>query len=160
MGRRPEQPYYLRSGYCGRGCHHPHAHIIVPGGGFSADGEHWIACRPRFFLPVRVLSRLFRRRFLDKLTAAYDAGQLQFFGDHSALAEPPRFAAFLAPLRRAEWVVYAKRPFGGPAAVLAYLARYPHRVSIANSRLIALRDGAVTFKWKDYRIKGRDRQKT
>jgi len=139
--------------------HHPHVHVIVPGGGISPDGAHWIACRPRFFLPVRVLSRLFRRLFLEKLTAAYDAGQLQFFGDQSDLAEPTRFAAFLAPLRRAEWVVYAKRPFGGPEAVLAYLARYTHRVAIANSRLIACDGERVTFKWKDYRAKGPVRYK-
>jgi hypothetical protein len=109
---------------------------------------------------VRVLSRLFRRLFLEKLMAAFDAGQLQFLGVHADLSARDAFTAFLAPLRKAEWVVYAKRPFGGPAAVLAYLARYTHRVAIANSRLIALEDGAVTFKWKDYRIKGRDRQKT
>jgi Putative transposase len=109
---------------------------------------------------VRVLSRLFRRLFLEKLLAAFDAGQLQFVGSHADLSARDAFTAFLAPLRKAEWVVYSKQPFGGPAAVLAYLARYTHRVAIANSRLIALQDGAVTFKWKDYRIKGRDRQKT
>ena len=109
---------------------------------------------------MRVPPRLFRRLFLEKLLAAFDAGLLQFVGGHADLAARDAFTAFLAPLRKAEWVVYAKRPFGGPAAVLAYLARYTHRVAIANSRLIALRDGAVTFKWKDYRIKGRDRQKT
>jgi hypothetical protein len=117
-------------------------------------------CRPGFFLPVRVLSRLFRRLFLEKLLAAFDAGQLQFVGGHADLSARDAFTAFLAPLRKAEWVVYSKRPFGGPVAVLAYLARYTHRVAIANSRLIALRDGAVTFKWKDYRLEGRDHQKT
>jgi hypothetical protein len=118
-----------------------------------------VACRPGFFLPVRVLSRLFRRLFLQKLIAAYQAGRLRFFGDHVALAAARAFAAYLAPLRRAEWVVYAKRPFGGPEAVLAYLSRYTHRVAIANSRLIVCDRTAVTFRWKDYRAEGRDRQK-
>ena len=140
--------------------HHPHAHMIAPGGGFSLDGLRWVACRPGFFLPVRVLSRLFRRLFLEKLMTAFDAGELRFFGVHANLEARDAFTAFLTPLRKAEWVVYAKRPFGGPEAVLAYLARYTHRVAISNSRLIALRDNAVAFKWKDYRIKGRDRQKT
>ena len=139
--------------------HHPHVHMIVPGGGISLDGESWISCRPGFFLPVRVLSRLFRRLFLEKLLAAHKAGHLKFFGDHAALADPQAFAAYLAPLRRAEWVVYAKRPFGGPQAVLAYLSRYTHRVAIANSRLIACDRTGVTFRWKDYRADGRDRQK-
>ena len=139
--------------------HHPHVHMIVPGGGISLDGERWVACRPGFFLPVRVLSRLFRRLFLEKLLAAHQASHLKFFGDHAALADPQAFAAYLAPLRRAEWVVYAKRPFGGPQAVLAYLSRYTHRVAIANSRLIACDRTGVTFRWKDYRADGRDRQK-
>jgi hypothetical protein len=140
--------------------HHPHVHMIAPGGGFSLDGLRWVACRPGFFLPVRVLSRLFRRLFLEKLVTAFDAGELRFFGVHANLEARDAFTAFLAPLRKAEWVVYSKRPFGGPEAVLAYLARYTHRVAISNSRLISLRDGAVAFRWKDYRIKGRDRQKT
>lgn len=140
--------------------HHPHVHMIAPGGGLSLDGLRWVACRPGFFLPVRVLSRLFRRLFLEKLMAAFDAGQLQFVGVHADLSARDAFMAFLAPLRATEWVVYCKRPFGGPEAVLAYLARYTHRVAISNSRLIALQDGAVAFRWKDYRIKGRDRQKT
>jgi Putative transposase/Transposase zinc-binding domain len=139
--------------------HHPHVHMVVPGGGLSPDGQRWISCRPGFFLPVRVLSRLFRRLFLEKLTAAYDAGRLQFFGDHVRLAQRAAFTAYLAPLRKAEWVVYAKRPFGGPEAVLAYLSRYTHRVAIANSRLIALDETSVTFKWKDYRATGRQRAK-
>ena len=139
--------------------HHPHVHMIVPGGGISLDGERWVACRPGFFLPVRVLSRLFRRLFLERLLAAHQAGRLKFFGDHAALADPQAFAAYLAPLRRTEWVVYAKRPFGGPQAVLAYLSRYTHRVAIANSRLIACDRTGVTFRWKDYRAEGRDRQK-
>jgi hypothetical protein len=139
--------------------HHPHLHVIVPGGGISPDRMRWISCRPGFFLPVRVLSRLFRRLFLESLAAAHDAGRLQFFGDHAALADRAAFASYLAPLRKAEWVVYSKRPFGGPEQVLAYLARYTHRVAIANSRLIALDDTGVTFKWKDYRAKGRERFK-
>ena len=139
--------------------HHPHVHMIVPGGGISFDGERWVACRAGFFLPVRVLSRLFRRLFLEKLFAAHKAGHLKFFGNHTALADPQVFAAYLAPLRRTEWVVYAKRPFGGPQAVLAYLSRYTHRVAIANSRLIAFDHANVTFRWKDYRADGRDRQK-
>ena len=139
--------------------HHPHVHMIVPGGGISLDGERWVSCRPGFFLPVRVLSRLFRRLFLERLIAAHKAGHLKFFGDHAALADAQAFAAYLAPLRRAEWVVYAKRPFGGPQAVLAYLSRYTHRVAIANSRLIACDRTGVTFRWKDYRADGRDRQK-
>ncbi len=132
--------------------HHPHAHIIVPGGGVSADGR-WIPCRPSFFLSVRVLSRLFRRLFLERLTAAYHAGRLEFFADQAALAEPAAFKAHLAALRQVEWRVYTKRPFGGPDAVLAYLSRYTHRVAIANSRLVAFDGERVTFKWKDYRAK-------
>lgn len=131
--------------------HHPHVHCIVPGGGLSADGQRWIACRKGFFLPVRVLSRLFRRLFLEKLAAAHARRRLSFSGDLAHLADPEAFAAHLAPLRRAEWVVYAKPPFGGPAAVLAYLARYTHRVAIANSRLVSLDNHAVRFRWKDYR---------
>ena len=137
--------------------HHPHLHCIVPGGGIALDGQRWVACRRGFFLPVRVLSRLFRRLFCEKLRAAHGAGELQFFGEHAELAQPTVFANWLAPLRQGEWVVYAKRPFAGPAAVLAYLSRYTHRVAIANSRLIGLDDQAVTFKWKDYRARGRCR---
>jgi hypothetical protein len=140
--------------------HHPHIHMIAPGGGLSLDGQRWISCRPGFFLSVRVLSRLFRRLFLELLMAAHAAGLLQFLGAHAALAAREAFELYLAPLRTTEWVVYAKRPFGGPEAVLAYLSRYTHRVAISNSRLIALDDHAVTFKWKDYRIDGRDRYKT
>jgi hypothetical protein len=139
--------------------HHPHVHMIVPGGGISLDGQRWVSCRPGFFLPVRVLSRLFRRLFLEKLVAAHQAGRLSFFGDDTHLAEARCFAAYLAPLRKTEWVVYAKRPFGGPEAVLAYLSRYTHRVAIANSRLIAFDQQGVTFKWKDYRVEGPDRYK-
>jgi hypothetical protein len=139
--------------------HHPHVHMIVPGGGISFDATRWVSCRPGFFLPVRVLSRLFRRLFLDKLVTTHQAGQLQFFGNHAPLADAKAFAAYLAPMRNTEWVVYSKRPFGGPKAVLAYLARYTHRVAISNSRLVALDDNGVTFKWKDYRIKGSGRYK-
>ncbi|MCP3884072.1 MAG: IS91 family transposase, partial [Propionibacteriaceae bacterium] len=140
--------------------HHPHVHGIVPGGGLSLDGERWVACRPGFFLPVRVLSRLFRRLFLEKLYQTYQAGKLQFFSEHQALAKSEAFTQWLKPLRQCEWVVYAKRPFAGPAAVLAYLSRYTHRVAIANSRLIALDERGVTFKWKDYRANGKARYKT
>ena len=139
--------------------HHPHAHIIIPGGGISPDGKSWIACRPGFFLSVRVLSRLFRRLFLERLTAAYQAGRLQFFADQAALAEPAAFKAHLAALRKHEWVVHAKRPFGGPETVLAYLSRYTHRVAIANSRLVAFDGERVIFKWKDYRAKAAARYK-
>jgi len=140
--------------------HHPHVHGIVPGGGLSLDGERWVACRPGFFLPVRVLSRLFRRLFLEQLNDAHRAGTLQFFGEHQSLAEAKTFADWLKPLRQYEWVVYAKRPFAGPDAVLAYLSRYTHRVAIANSRLIAMDEQGITFKWKDYRAKERYRHKT
>jgi len=140
--------------------HHPHVHGIVPGGGLAPDGERWVACKPGFFLPVRVLSRLFRRRFLEELQAVHRRGRLQFFGAHAALADAGAFAQWLASLRQCEWVVYAKRPFAGPAAVLAYLSRYTHRVAIANSRLVALDEHGVTFRWKDYRSKGRTRHKT
>jgi Putative transposase/Transposase zinc-binding domain len=140
--------------------HHPHVHMIVPGGGLSDNGERWIACGPTFFLPVRVLSRLFRRLFLKMLTMAHETNRLAFFGDNAALTDKRAFAAFLAPLRNAEWVVYAKKPFGGPQAVLAYLSRYTHRVAISNRRLISADDNGITFKWKDYRIEGPGRYKT
>jgi Putative transposase/Transposase zinc-binding domain len=140
--------------------HHPHVHGIVPGGGLSLDGKRWVACKPGFFLSVRVLSRLFRRRFLDELAKAHDAGRLHFFGEYTALADATAFAHWLAPLRDCEWVVYAKRPFAGPAAVLAYLSRYTHRVAISNRRLVALDERGVTFRWKDYRVKGNTRHKT
>jgi hypothetical protein len=139
--------------------HHPHMHVIVPGGGIALDGKRWVSCRPGFFLPVRVLSRLFRRLLLQKLAAAHKAGNLTFFDDHTPLAGDKAFAAYLAPLRTTEWVVYSKRPFGGPQAVLAYLARYTHRVAISNRRLIAFDNHGVTFRWKDYRSQGRDRFK-
>ncbi|MGA7538825.1 MAG: IS91 family transposase, partial [Steroidobacteraceae bacterium] len=140
--------------------HHPHVHGIVPGGGIAVDGDRWVHCRPGFFLPVRVLSRFFRRRFLEDLAAAHARGELRFFGEHAELSDPTRFAEWLAPLRQIEWVVYAKRPFAGPSAVLAYLSRYTHRVAISNRRLIAHDERGVTFRWKDYRVKGRTRYKT
>ena len=140
--------------------HHPHVHGIVPGGGLSPDGQRWVACKPGFFLPVRVLSRLFRRRFLEELVKAYRAGDLQFFGEYAELANAKTFAEWLAPMGKCEWVVYAKRPFAGPAAVLAYLSRYTHRVAISNSRLISMDEAGVTFRWKDYRAKGKTRHKT
>ena len=140
--------------------HHPHLHCIVPGGGLSLDGQRWVACKSGFFLPVRVLSRLFRRLLLAKLSAAHHAGRLQFFGSHQNLADTQAFADYLAPLRTIDWVVYAKRPFAGPEAVLAYLSRYTHRVAISNNRLIACDERGVTFKWKDYRAQRRDRFKT
>src|SRR4051794_2425458 len=121
--------------------HHPHVHCLVPGGGLSPDGKRWVSCRPGFFLPVRVLSRLFRRLFLEKLRVAFDAGRLALFGVLARLVDDAAFTQCLAELRRIEWVVYAKRPFAGPAAVLAYLGRYTHRVAIANSRLVALTGG-------------------
>jgi hypothetical protein len=134
--------------------HHPHVHCIVPGGGLSLDGARWIACRPRFLLPVRVLSRLFRRLMLERLIAAHARGDLKFFGEHAALIDGGAFRAYLKPLWRSEWVVYAKRPFAGPDQVLSYLARYTHRVAISNSRLIAFDGASVAFKVKDYRKQG------
>ena len=138
--------------------YHPHLHCIVPGGGLSGDGREWIACKPGFFLPVRVLSRLFRRLFLEALTAAHEAGELQFFAGLTSLNGSKAFTAHLGPPRKVNWVVYAKRPFAGPEQVLAYLARYTHRVAIANSRIISCNDNAITFKWRDYRH--RQRRKT
>jgi hypothetical protein len=137
--------------------HHPHVHMIVPGGGISLDGTRWIGCRPNYLFPVKVLSRLFRRLMLEMLLAAHAAGGLQFFGDHAPLADKAAFKTYLAPLHRTRWFVYSKRPFAGPEQVLAYLSRYTHRVAIANSRLIAFDDAGVTFKWKDYRAKEQQR---
>ena len=140
--------------------HHPHVHMIVPGDGLSMDGSHWVAAKPRFFLPVRVLSKLFRRLILEKLVAAHSVGRLQFFGAHAHLADAKLFAAFLAPLRKQRWFVYAKRPFAGPKAVLAYLSRYTHRVAISNSRPIKADATSVTFKLKNYRVEGPTRYTT
>jgi hypothetical protein len=140
--------------------HHPHVHMIVPGGGLSDDGQRWIACRPQFFLPVRVLSRLFRRLVIEMLTTAHAHDKLKFFGEHAGLCDARAFADFLAPLKRCEWVVYAKQPFAGPEAVLAYLSRYTHRIAISNRRLVAADAATVTFRYKDYRQDGLARFKT
>jgi hypothetical protein len=140
--------------------HHPHVHMIVPGGGISLDGTRWVSCRPDFILPVEVLSCLFQGLFLAKLVAAHRAGRLEFYGVHARLDNIRAFKAYLAPLRKIDWVVYAKRPFGGPKAVIAYLSRYTHRVAISNRRLVAADDGGVSFRWKDYRIEGPGRWKT
>lgn len=139
--------------------HHPHIHMIVPGGGLSPDGTRWVTCKPGFFLHVRVLSRLFRRLFLNGLLDLHRAGELVFFGDLTGLTNIAALAAFLAPFRKIEWVVYAKPPFGGPKAVLAYLSRYTHRVAISNHRLVSADAETVAFRWKDYRVKTGDRQK-
>ena len=134
--------------------------MVVPGGGLAPDGSRWIACRPRYFLTVEVLSALFRRLFLEMLIAAHDAGRLQFFGDHVRLADKAAFDAYLTPLRQIDWVVYAKEPFAGPKQVLRYLSRYTHRVAISNRRLLSADQNSVTFKSKDYRIEGAARDKT
>ena len=139
--------------------HHPHIHCIVPGGGISLDGDRWVPCRSNFFLPVRVLSRLFRRLFLDGLVRLHAAGDLLFFNNLVALNEPDSFQTYLAPLHRTKWVVYAKQPFAGPEQVLAYLARYTHRVAIGNGRIVGLDDTHVSFRWKDYRDSGHHRSK-
>jgi len=149
-GRKPEHSFYPGSGYCGRRCHHPHIHGHVPGGGIAPDGQSWIASGSRFFLQVRVLSRLFRGRFLHYLQRAYDAGKLNFFSAHRHLHELAAFRRYLAPMYQAEWVVYAKRPFAGPAQVLDYVGRYTHRVAISSSRLVSMDNGKVRFRWKDY----------
>jgi hypothetical protein len=140
--------------------HHPHVHMIVPGGGLSSDGSEWITCRKNFFLSVRVLSRLYRRLILEGLAKLLDAGKLHFFGEHSGLIERNNFDDFLKPLRQIDWVVYAKEPFAGPKAVLAYLSRYTHRIAISNSRLIRFDERSVTFRVKDYRLKGAGRHTT
>ena len=140
--------------------HHPHLHLIVPGGGISMDGSRWVSCRPNFFLPVRVLSRLFRGLILKGLKKAHADGRLQFFNDHQALADKTAFNAYLKPLYKTNWAIHAKEPFAGPKAVLAYLSRYTHRVAIANSRLISVDDKTVTFTWKDYRAEGANRYRT
>ena len=140
--------------------YHPHIHCIVPGGGLSPDGTRWIACRKDFFLSVHVLSRIFRRLFITKLQTAFKDGHLKFFGDLADLAAPAAFTRHLGALRKIDWVVYAKRSFGGPEQVLAYLGRYTHRVAIANSRLVALKDGHVSFRWRDYRHNNKNKVMT
>ncbi len=139
--------------------HHPHIHMIVPGGGISLDGRRWVSSRPAFLLPVRVLGALFRRLFLTRLIELHDAGKLVFFGAHADLADQRRFLRHLAPVRKKRWVIYAKAPFSGPEAVLAYLSRYTHRVAISNQRLIAYDETGVTFRYKDYRRDGPERQR-
>ena len=140
--------------------HHPHLHCVVPGGGLSPDGARWISCKPGFFLPVRVLSRLFRRLFLEHLQNAFDSGKLQFFSTLESLRDPREFASYLAPVRKAEWVVYAKPPFAGPEQVLDYVGRYTHRVAISNNRLLDIEAGQVCFRYKDYRNQGRQKTMT
>jgi len=140
--------------------HHPHIHMVAPGGGISLDGERWISSRAAFLLPVRVLSKLFRRLFLTRLHELHAAARLHFFGDHVELNERRAFLRYLAPLRKKKWVVYAKPPFAGPEAVLAYLSRYTHRVAISNRRLISFDETGVTFRYKDYRRDGGERQRT
>ena len=139
---------------------HPHLHCIIPGGGFDPSDQRWVSCRPGFFLPVRVLSRLFRRLFLEALTSAYQRGELAFHGTLAELQDPERFQDWLEPARRREWVVYAKAPFGGPEKVLDYLGRYTHRVAISNHRIVDVADGNVTFRWRDYRRGNRPRKMT
>jgi len=139
--------------------HHPHIHCIVPGGGISPEVDRWVPCRLNFFLSVRVLSRLFRRLFLEGLAKLHAAGDLQFFNDLVPLGAEDAFQSYLVPLRKIEWVVYAKQPFAGPAQVLAYLARYTHRVAISNRRIVGLDDTHVGFRWKDYRETGHHRSK-
>jgi hypothetical protein len=139
--------------------HHPHIHMVVPGGGIALDGTRWISSRPAFLLPVHVLSKLFRRLFLTKLIELHAAGRIQFFGNHVGLSERRAFLRHIAPLRKKNWITYAKPPFAGPEAVLAYLSRYTHRVAISNRRLIALDEAGVTFRYKDYRRDGPDRQR-
>ena len=134
--------------------HHPHVHMVVPGGGLSPDRSRWIACRPRYFLTVEVLSALFRRLLLQMLVVAHDAGRLQFFGEHARLADKAAFKAYLAPLREIDWVVYAKEPFAGPRQVLRYLSRYTHRIAISNRRLVVADHKGVTFKYKDFASRG------
>ena len=140
--------------------HHPHIHMIVPGGGIALDGSGWIARRPNFLLPVMVLSRLFRRLMIERLREAHNAGRLSFHGEHERLAETKAFADYLAPVRKTRWFVYAKRPFAGPKPVLAYLSRSTHRVAISNRRLVATDGRTVTFNLKDYRIEGPGRYRT
>ena len=150
MDRRLGRAWFLHSGYCERGCLHPHIHCVVPGGGISPDNSRWIACRKSFFLPIRVLSRLFRKRFPTHLRKAFQKGELRFHGELKALAQPEDFEALCQKASQIEWVVYAKRPFGGSEQALKYLARYTHRIAISNRRLISMTEGRVTFEWKDY----------
>ena len=158
--KKYEPAGFLRSGYCEGGYFHPHLHCVVPGGGLSPDGKTWISCRPRFFLPVEVLSCLFRRLFLKYLQKAFDSGKLQFFGSLEKLCDPHEFSLHLAPLKKSKWVVYAKPPFGGPQQVLDYVGRYTHRVAISNNRLVDIENDRVSFHWKDYRDNGQRKTMT
>lgn len=160
MDRRPGRACSPHSGYCGRGCHHPHIHCVIPSGGLSLDHQRWIHPRYAFFLPVKVLSRVFRGKFVAGLKLAFRHGKLLFPGSLQPLAAEKAFHAFLRPLFRQDWVVYAKRPFGGPEHVLHYLARYTHRVALSNHRLVCITDGKVTFRWKDYAHGGKQRKMT
>ena len=153
MDTAPAHSSLPHSGYCERGCVHPHIHCVVPGGGISPDNSRWIPCRryrKSFFLPGKVLSRRFRKRFLIHLRRSFQKGKLQFHGELESLAHPVAFEALCQKAGRMEWVVYAKRPFGGPEQVLKYLARYTHRVAISNRRVLSMENGRVTFEWKDY----------
>ena len=150
MDTTPAHPSLPRSGYCERGCHHPHVHCVIPAGGLSLDHQRWVRPRYRFFLPVKVLSRIFRGKFTAELKKAFRKRELSFPGALQPLAQEPAFRSFLRSLFRQDWVVYAKPPFGGPQHVLHYLARYTHRVAISNHRLVTFTDGKVTFRWKDY----------
>ena len=160
MDRKPERESLPHSGYCERGCHHPHVHCVIPSGGVSSDQSRWIHPRPGFFLPVRVLSKVFRGKFHAGLKNLFRRHRLQFHGSLVSLAQPKMFAKFLRQLFRQDWVVYAKRPFGGPEHVLHYLARYTHRVAISNHRLLAFEDDKVTFRWKDYAHGNKKRKMT
>src|SRR5580704_6548682 len=160
MDRRLGRAWFLHSGYCERGCHHPHIHCVIPSGGLSLDHQRWVHPRYPFFLPVVVLRRVFRGKFVDGLKDAFHQGKLVFPGSLRPLAAEKAFAAFLRPLFRKEWVVYSKRPFGGPEYVLHYLARYTHRVAISNHRLLSVADGNVTFRWKDYAHGSKQRKMT
>ena len=148
-GRKLEREKFLRSGYCGRGCLHPHLHIIIPAGGLSPDHTRWVRSREKYFLPKEVLQLVFRGKFVDALKQAFQEVQLNFQGNLKLLAQPKIFAAWLRPLHRQDWVVYLKRPFGGPEYVLQYLGRYTHRVAISNHRLVSFKDDQVTFRWRD-----------
>lgn len=151
--------FFSTSGQWGQNLlHHPHIHFVIPGGGISPDLE-WISCRPGFFLPVKVLSRLFRRLLLTALREAFEKQQLQFPGEIEALQQEPAFRNYLLPLEQAEWVVYAKKPFGGPRKMLGYLGRYTHRVALSNDRILDVSGGAVTFQWKDYRAKDKHKSR-
>jgi len=160
MDTAPAHSSVPHSGYCERGCHHPHVHCVVPAGGLSPDHTRWIPARNNFFLPVKVLSRVFRGKFVAGLRGLQAAGKLGFHGQLTQLQQPGAFAALLRSLFRSDWVVYAKRPFGGAEHALRYLGGYTHRVAISNHRLIALQGGCVTFRWRDSAHKNKKRRMT